>query len=190
MTMLRQDSSLASHDSTDVPPQKPVLSKSVDSSPNIAALLLTNVATIASNELNHSVLIKPVLFNPSTMTPPAAVCPRVVPGELTCVCLHHDYSRECHPPSTISYSEDDENRSTADSSLGGGEVLCQPILPTTHETSPSRPLLITSTQTNVWNDECIIQNPRLARVCQVLSKKFTWKNYPEVRLCRLSCVDQ
>jgi hypothetical protein len=176
MTVLRRDSSsLASHDSTDVTQPKSILTKSMDSSPNVAALLLTNVATIASNELNHSVLIKPLLFDPSKMTPPATVFPHVVPGELTCVCLHHDYSRDCHP-STISYSEDDENHSTADSSLGGSAVLCQPILPTSSDQSPSP--ILSSTQTNLWNDECITQNPRVVR--RVLSKKFTWKNYPEL----------
>lgn len=181
MTIYRQDTPSSGHDSTDVTttPQKTL--KSMDSSPNVAALLLTNVAMIASNELNHSVLTKPILFDPLTMMAPTpASCPRVVPGELTCACLHHDYGRSNTPPSVISSSEDDENHS-ADSSLSGeAAILCRPTsCPSAVLTKSTSPLL-SSTRANYSNEDRLVQTPRVVR--EVLSKKFSWKHYPEVSL--------
>lgn len=162
--------------------------QSIDSSPNIAALLLTNVATIASNEMNHSVLVKPTLFDPNRMALPSC---SIVPGTMSCTCLHYDYGRSSTttpPPSMV--SSDDENYVPA--SPAG--ALCRPILPTScqsfalvESSPPSSPQAKRQkTSHDCGNDDYLVQNPRVVR--KVLTKKFSWKNYPEVRLLNESAT--
>jgi len=162
--------------------------KAVDSSPDVAALLLTNVATIASNELNHSVLVKPQLYDPSAMSLPC----RIVPGEMTCACLHYDYGRNT-PPSMV--SSDDDETFVADSPVpmieteSNSAVYCHPILPTSCPSMDEKSSLITKRSKRHTANECIVQKPLAVR--EMLPKKFSWKNYPEVSVdeCRLfACV--
>lgn len=161
--------------------------KTVDSSPNVAALLLTNVATIASNELNHSVLIKPQLFDPNNMSLPC----HIVPGEMTCACLHYDYGRNTPPPSMVS-SDDDENSfptspmaSMHNDVFCSDTIVCQPAKSSNSLATPNKSSPLSKRQKIHPVDECIVQKPRVVR--DVLSKKFSWKNYPEVRLCSFCC---
>jgi len=151
--------------------------KAVDSSPDVAALLLTNVATIASNELNHSVLVKPQLYDPSAMSLPC----RIVPGEMTCACLHYDYGRNT-PPSMV--SSDDDETFVADSPVpmieteSNSAVYCHPILPTSCPSMDEKSSLITKRSKRHTANECIVQKPLAVR--EMLPKKFSWKNYPEL----------
>ena len=153
-------------------------------SPDVAALLLTNVATIASNELNHRVLMKPLLFDPSTMS--LGRC-GIVPGEMTCACLHYDYGRSTPTPMV---SSDDENHSPQSpmDSHDDSRAFCQPIS-SSHclsaamarkKSSPLHSRKRTNSNTNDLHSriECVVQKPRVVR--EVLPKKFSWKNYPEV----------
>lgn len=178
------------HDSTTPRHDASRTLQSVDSSPDVAALLLTNVATIASNEMNHSVLQKPLLFDPSRMTLPSAA--GIVPGEVTCTCLHYDYGRNTPPPMICS---DDENYMSEspvpmEISSSSGPVaspLYKPITPTScpsalvvQNNGDSALLPLAKRQkTHHLSEEGIVQHPRVIR--QVLSKKFSFKHYKEVR---------